>query len=131
MITLTTFGLMRCCPNQGCGWDPAAKIVDSRLPWVDLAVGVILNLVGSLALYGAYTLPGYQWFIVAGSLQIVLTLFMKWRKCCMACKNMCSSYNDPWTKEQAGILFESLRKNSDSSSDSDHDSTYDLSASEN
>lgn len=129
MITLATFGLMRCCPDQGCGWDKAANIVDSDLPWVDLAIGVILNIIGNLALYGAYTLPGYQWIIAAGSLQLVLTLFMKWRKCCMTCKNICSSYTNPDTKKEIERLLE-IKSESSASDKTSSDASSSFSDSE-
>jgi hypothetical protein len=100
MISLMNSGVMRCAHDCPKIWDKAAYI-SQYTAWADLALGVILCVIGGLASHGIIPMAGSAWMIAAGTLQLVILVALKCTPCCKTAYRACRNGGF----EQASNLF--------------------------
>ena len=81
-LTIGNHVLIRCCQDNYTVWDKSAYY-KKTFARVDVAVGVILCVLGTLAFYGVLPPASGSWLIGAGAAQIAATLIMQ---CILPCK---------------------------------------------
>jgi len=81
MFSLVNMGVLRSTERHPKIWDKAAYI-SQYTRWADLAVGIILCVIGSLASYGIIPMAGAGWVIGAGAAQILALVAVRCMPCC-------------------------------------------------
>ncbi len=76
---------LKVCRETDCIRDKAAYLSDTW-PWVDMAIGIILVVIGALAMHGKIPMAGGEWMVGAGSVQLGLGVIIK---CYSPCKTLC------------------------------------------
>ena len=76
MLSVVNYSALKCCERSPTIWDKAAYC-SKAIPWIDIAIGIILCVIGKLVLSGIIPIGGAQWFIGIGATQIALGGAMK------------------------------------------------------
>lgn len=108
MISAVTYGITHgChCKNNPGVWNKISYLEKYAI-WADLAIGIILCVIGSLAKFGLIPVPGANWLIAAGCVEVILALFVKCLPCCGMTKKSVSYFLN---EGQMPINFDELKQ---------------------
>lgn len=92
MLSVVNFSALKCCETTSRPIWNKARYCDRTMPWIDVAIGIILCVIGVLALKGIIPMGGAgNWLVVAGSIQIGVGLFFRLLRPCSECGNVVAS----------------------------------------
>jgi hypothetical protein len=83
MISIVNHLVLAATERQSSIWDKAAYI-SAYTPWIDVAIGIILCIIGPLALHGYIPIAGGSWLAAAGAAEILVGLILN---CLPTCKS--------------------------------------------
>lgn len=84
-LTITNNVILNGCQHRHQVWDKAAY-VSAYLPWVDVALGIILLTLGSVASHGLLPMPGGSWCVLTGLLEFIAATAVICTPCCKGIK---------------------------------------------
>ena len=87
MLSVINFTAYKCCDRDGCfpSINDKARMCSKPLPWADMAIGVILCIIGGLAPHIGITAPIAQILLNVGGAQIGVGAFMYMARPCGNC----------------------------------------------
>ena len=86
MLSILNFAAYKCCDREICNpINSKARKLSESLPWVDIAIGIILCIIGGLAQYMMIPAPIAKILLDVGGAQIGVGIFMQIVRPCADC----------------------------------------------
>lgn len=88
MLSVASMTIYKCCDQVSPSVWSKNNYYRNEIPWVDLVIGIILCILGTLAQHGVIPLPdAVAWLHGVGGAQIGVGLFIR---CLFPCTTCCS-----------------------------------------